>query len=510
MSFESKGSQSSQAQSIPLSDFLSAHDDHHFVWDDANREESEAWLEPVKEALLNAKKHKVFNHCSKEYLKPPNPFVQLGPELGDSGSTIVYKVTPPEGHAYRRPLALKVIVCKENSRPPGPDSKARSDALKEVKTMSLLRHPHIVAYVASFEDYCIQTREIKRRPRGKAHAMLFRVNQRIKKHILGIAMYPPAQCNLHTFMDEVFQSPKEADWILPHLHGYFGCLAQAVAYLHRQTVQVRHKDIKPENIVIDDFGLPVLTDFGLSKHFETGHYSEGPTPKTLKYADPEAIHEGRRDERSDIFSLGCVFLEMATVLLGKPPHFAEEQLASPSGDGHSISSAGTGGTGEFKYSESLSNLDNYMTTLGLLARDVAATDPSREAPLKAVLDTLPHIRRMMDEDQTRRPQAHQLYPWFRHLYDVHDTPGPCHNCEEERRTGKAIPSRSNSRSPTLNRSGTIIGGGVGGQSSSQGLVRRGTAATGFAAAQQQQQQQQASQGNGGPGTQAADVEMDSD
>ncbi|KAK3292717.1 kinase-like domain-containing protein [Chaetomium fimeti] len=485
MSFESNGSQSSQTQPIPLSDFLSIHDDHHFVWDDANREVSDDWLAPVEEAYLDPKKHKVFHHSSKEYLTPPSPFVQQGPELGDSGSTIVYRVTSPEGYAYRRPLALKVIVCKENSRPPGPDSKARSDALKEVRTMSSLRHPHIVAYVASFEDYCIQTREIKRRQRGKAHAMLLRVNQRIKKHILGIAMYPPAQCNLHTFMDEVIQSPKEAGWILPHLHTYFGCLAQAVAYLHRQSVRVRHKDIKPDNIVIDDFGLPVLTDFGLSKHFEKGQDSVGPTPKTLKYADPEAMHEDRRDERSDIFSLGCVFLEMATVLLGQPAKFAEDQLSidnnsgSGDSDAQSISSSGTVSgevSAEFKYSQSLHNLDNYLKTLTILSRDLIAADPSREASVKAVLATLPYIRRMMDETQARRPEAHQLYPWFRHLCDVYDTPGPCPNCEEERRTGRAIPSRSGSRSPTLNRSGTA--GTVGGGSAfSQPLVRRGTTAS---------------------------------
>jgi serine/threonine protein kinase len=486
MSFESNGSQSSQTQPIPLSDFLSSRDDHHFVWDDANREESDEWLAPVEAAFLDPKKHKVFHHGGKEYLKPPSPFVQRGPELGDSGSTIVYRVTSPEGYAYRRPLALKVIVCKENSRPPGPDSKARSDALKEVRTMSSLRHPHIVAYVASFEDYCIQNREIKRRPRGKTHAMRVGVNQRIKKHILGIAMYPPAQCNLHTFMDEVIQSPKEADWILPHLHTYFGCLAQAVAYLHRRNVQVRHKDIKPDNIVIDDFGLPVLTDFGLSKHFETGQYSEGPTPKTLKYADPEAMHEDRRDERSDIFSLGCVFLEMATVLLGRPAKFAEEQLSinnnsgssSNGGDAHSISSSGTisgVASAEFKYSESLHNLDNFLATLTILSRDLVASDPYREPSVKAVLAALPYIRRMMDETQTRRPEAHQLYPWFRHLCDVYDTPGPCPNCEEERRTGKAIPSRSGSRSPTLNRSGTAGTGN--GSAFSQPLARRGTAAS---------------------------------
>ncbi|KAK4241755.1 kinase-like domain-containing protein [Achaetomium macrosporum] len=464
MSLDSSGSQSSQTQTIPLSDFLSAQEDSHFLWDDVDREMSEEWLDPVRKADLMAKKHKVFRG-SKQCLSPPSPFVQLGVELGVSGSTAVYKVAVPDGYMYRLPLALKVIVCTESARPPGPDSKARSDALKEVKTMSELRHPHIVAYVASFEAFSLQTREIRnggraRRDAGQAH-------QRVKKHILGIAMYPPAQCNLRTFMDEVFQNPNQTGWIVPQLHTYFGCLAQAVAYLHRQGVQIRHKDIKPENIVVDDFGQPILTDFGISKHFETGQYSEGPTPKTTKYAAPEAITEQSRDERSDIFSLGCVYLEMATVLLGKPPKFAEEQLArsapfSPSGYGFP--------SRPFKYADGLPNLDAYLTTLTGLGHDLTASDPTRERSVNAVLPILPHIADMMNETRRRRPRAHQLYPWFRHLYDVYEQVGPCANCEEERRSGKAIPSPSPSRSgsPSLSRSGTV-GSGVWGPSSSQQL-----------------------------------------
>lgn len=507
-SFESSESQSSQSAPIPLHDFLSTHDDQHFVWDDADRETSGEWLTAVDSAGLNPKKHKVFNHGGKAYLTPPDPFVQIK-ELGDSGSTIVYKVTAPETSAYRRPLALKVIVCKESSRPPGPDSKARSDALKEVKTMSELRHPHIVAYVASFEDCCIQPREIRQRPRPRqrAHNMVaFRVNQRIKKHILGIAMYPPAQCNLRVFMEEVCQAPQDV-WERQHLYTYFGCLSQAVAYLHRQSIQIRHKDIKPDNIVIDEFGLPVLTDFGLSRHFETGKASEGPTPKTLKYAGPEAIYEAPRDHHSDIFSLGCVFLEMATVLLGHPTDFAEEQLSISTldtVDARSISSSGTGRNSEFKYCDVLRNLDAYLDALSLLARGPATAtsasssltltpaqtaaspnstprpppvttlppDPALGASVKGVLAVLPHIRRMMDPVQTRRPDADQLYPLFRHLYDIYDKPGPCFNCEEEHRTGNALPSRSGNGSPTLSRG--VDGVGFNG---SQGLARRSTAAS---------------------------------
>ncbi|KAJ4293791.1 hypothetical protein N0V88_005301 [Collariella sp. IMI 366227] len=379
MSSISNGTQSSQPQLIPLNDFLSADEDHRFVWGDEGRETSDDWLVPVWEAKLDPRKHKVFKHGSKEYIQAPSPFIQLA-ELGESGSTIVYKVMPPEECGYRWPLALKVITCKEYSRPPGPDSFARSNALKEVKMMSGLRHPHIVAYVASFEDHCLQNREIKRRPNGKALASsAVKVNQRIKKHILGIAMYPPAMCNLRTFMEEVFTNSTERKWILQQLHGYFGCLAQAVAYLHGHKPRVKHKDIKPENIVIDDFGTPILTDFGLSKNFETGEYSEGPTPKTIKYAAPEAVLEAERDQHSDIFSLGCVFLEIATVLLDKPPSFAESQLSIRPHHNHNPFS------------------------------------PAASA--RAILSILPYIRRMMHPNPALRPDASQLYPWFRHLYE---------------------------------------------------------------------------------------------
>ncbi|KAK4190840.1 kinase-like domain-containing protein [Podospora australis] len=432
----------SQSWAITLNDYIGHQDDSYFIWDELDRETSDAWNNPVIHSGLDSSKHKVFHHCNKEYLKPPHPFIQDGHELGDSGSTIVYKVRCPDEYSYRRPLALKIIVCKENARPPGPDSDVRKLALQEVKTMASIRHPHIVVYVASFEDYCISTREVKQR-RGRARAV-FKVDQQIKKHILGIAMYPPAQCNLNYFMNLIISRPDDMEYRAA-LHTYFGCLAQAVAFLHRVNIRIRHKDIKPENVVIDDFLLPVLTDFGLSKHFENGQHSEGPTPKTLKYADPEAIQETKRDERSDVFSLGCVYLEMATTLLGESPHFAEQQLC-------------LGIPGEFKYSECLDHLDAYLALLSRKADVLIANDPSKQAAsAEAIKKILPVIRAMMDEDHTRRPFAKDLYPFFRHLYDVYPDPGPCKNCEAERRTGTAVPTlrRNGSQSPVITRTGTM-------------------------------------------------------
>ncbi|KAK3381430.1 kinase-like domain-containing protein [Podospora didyma] len=437
MSFDSDGSHASQ-QIISVTDYIISHDDDHFVWDDSGRELSEAWVQPVTDAGLDPRKHKVFHHSNKEYLKPPSPFVQQGSELGESGTTKVYKVTPPEGYSYKRPLAVKVIICNENTRPPGPDSNVRRLALEEVRNMAAIRHPHIVVYVASFEDYCIQTKQVKQRMGNRR--IVVRLDQQVRRHILGIVMYPPAVCNLSVLMGEVFRNPENEAGLLACLHTYFGCLAQAVAYLHRSGVQIRHKDIKPENVVVDDWGLPVLTDFGLSKHFETGQHSEGPTGKTLKYADPEAIHEVQRDERSDIFSLGCVYLEIATVLLGRPAMFAQEQLTGGIGGGASGH--------DFKYSESLGRLGHYISVLSRIAEEELLHNPDKEPSARAVLSVLPHIQRMMHRDFHQRPYAHELYPWFRPLYDIHETPGLCHSCELERQSnGRGWSSRTSS--PTL-------------------------------------------------------------
>ena len=215
-------------------------------------------------------------------------------------------------------------------------------------------------------------------------------------------------------------------------------------------MRIRHKDIKPENVVIDHFGLPILTDFGLSKHFETGHHSDGPTAKTLKYADPEAMSETTRDERSDIFSLGCVFLEMATVIIGRTPRYPEKQLAAAAGQS----------TDDFKYSEALHGLDAYIEELrGIAEADAAhSTDVNRQASLRAVALVLDTIKHMMNADFHARPYAQDLYPKFRHMYEVPGTPGLCPTCEEERSGGRFTPKssqRSGRGSPTMVRRDTL-------------------------------------------------------
>ena len=85
-------------------------------------------------------------------------------------------------------------------------------------------------------------------------------------------------------------------------------LCDALSYIHRK--QVIHKDIKPENILVTKNGdYPKIIDFGLS---DSGSILTGKDPAgTLQYAAPEVIAGDAANERSDIYSLGCIIREMS-------------------------------------------------------------------------------------------------------------------------------------------------------------------------------------------------------
>jgi serine/threonine-protein kinase len=88
-------------------------------------------------------------------------------------------------------------------------------------------------------------------------------------------------------------------------------LASALEAAHsRKTL---HRDIKPQNVLIDRAGEPLITDFGLARlKGEPGITRNGVFLGTPNYASPEQCQLRPVDERSDIYALGLVLFEMAT------------------------------------------------------------------------------------------------------------------------------------------------------------------------------------------------------
>ncbi|OCK74105.1 kinase-like protein, partial [Lepidopterella palustris CBS 459.81] len=162
--------------------------------------------------------------------------------------------------------------------------------IAEIEILKRLKHHHIVEFVGSYTD---------------------------PKYI-GLIMSPIAQMDLAAYFTRANVSNRH------ELRTFFGCLARALEFLHEQ--KVRHKDIKPGNILVDH-GTVLFADFGLSFDFTDANGSTTISMvngMTRRYCAPEVALQESRNTMSDIWSLGVVFMEMIVVLKGKTIQYMDE------------------------------------------------------------------------------------------------------------------------------------------------------------------------------------------
>lgn len=198
-------------------------------------------------------------------------FTSLG-MLGQGGSGSVDRI--------RSKLSRKIFVRKRLDRQK--TFEQSEQALKyfkrEVDALRRLNHHHLVRYIGSYTD----------------------------PQFVGIIMLPVADSDLRAFLDKKSFHPAEYDCI----REAFGCLCAAVMYLTK--AQVRHKDIKPENILIRQRRV-YLTDFGICRDWLelTRSTTAGEVgPISIAYAAPEVVAKDPRSTSADIWSLGCVYFDM--------------------------------------------------------------------------------------------------------------------------------------------------------------------------------------------------------
>ena len=92
-------------------------------------------------------------------------------------------------------------------------------------------------------------------------------------------------------------------------------IAQGLAAAH--ALGIVHRDVKPQNVLIGPDGVAKLTDFGIARgELLPTMTATGSTMGTPHYMSPEQARGERADERSDLYSLGCVLYQM---LAGEVP-----------------------------------------------------------------------------------------------------------------------------------------------------------------------------------------------
>jgi serine/threonine protein kinase len=189
---------------------------------------------------------------------------------------IVWASGVRENYGLADTVAVKVVEYNRGQK--------MKDANKEIDNLKKLRHNHIVAFIGSFQW----------------------------SDLMCMIMFPVATWDLEQFLVSLNVSSR-LHWMNP----WFGCLTKALKFLHDNNF--KHRDIKPANILIDSDNSIFLTDFGVSKEYanEDESHTKGDNRFDIRYAASTLVNGDDQGFESDTFSLGCVFLEMSTVILKK-------------------------------------------------------------------------------------------------------------------------------------------------------------------------------------------------
>ncbi len=213
---------------------------------------------------------------------------RLVERLGEGGMGVVWRAMDT---TLEREVAIKILPAEFAS---DPERLARFE--REAKVLASLNHPNIASIYGLHES---------RPSAGSGQALRFLAMELVRGR---------------TLTEEIAAglAPGRAVELA-------AAIADGLAAAHKR--QVTHRDLKPDNIMIDADGRPKILDFGLAKLggivstpspdaptelHETMSTRQGALIGTVAYMSPEQAQGKPIDQRSDVFSFGIVLYEMAT------------------------------------------------------------------------------------------------------------------------------------------------------------------------------------------------------
>jgi serine/threonine protein kinase len=211
-------------------------------------------------------------------------------ERGFLGKGVVGIVEEVRVPGFEKTFARKRIMLSKGKQA---SIRDRMEIQSEIENLKSLDHKNIVKILGCYEEQWGRTPTIC------------------------VLMFPVGDADLGHFLYEQCQPASEQHklWI----RSWFRCLASALAYMHAQGIH--HEDIKPANLVHRGDTI-IFTDFSSSRRLEAGQdtSTESSAKASRLFAAPEAMSDDgtvlRHGSKSDIFSLGLVYVEMLVVLMG--------------------------------------------------------------------------------------------------------------------------------------------------------------------------------------------------
>ena len=212
----------------------------------------------------------------------------MGDLLGEGGFAAVFRA---HDNALGREVAVKVLDLHV-----APSPSLAERFLREAQTVARLEHPNIVPI------YKV----------GGQGKILYIIMRWVDGPSLGTLLRTPRR---PISVGDAARITRQ--------------VADALDYAHERGIV--HRDIKPDNVLLDQTGHVLVTDFGIAKAAEAAKSAaagplttEGMILGTPQYMSPEQAAGEPLDGRSDIYSLGVVLYH---ILAGEPPFDGESAQA---------------------------------------------------------------------------------------------------------------------------------------------------------------------------------------